>query len=108
MLSHKISCTTINTIRHIYIEFTNMLDTLLPVIDIVLYMHDLAKKAIISFWELIALYTNLANLHFKLKFTWDTPAIWVKNLVWAVLGTDEHSFFTKGFGVMVERSTSVC
>ncbi len=64
----------------------NMLETLLPVIDIVLYMHNLARKAIFSFWELIALYANLANLHFKLRFTWGTPAIWVKNLVWAVLG----------------------
>ncbi len=35
-----------------------MLETLLPVIDIVLYMHNLARKAIISFWELIALYKN--------------------------------------------------
>ncbi len=57
----------------------NMLETLLPVIDIVLY-------TIISFWELIALYKNWANIYFKLRFTWGTPAIWVKNLVWAVLG----------------------
>ncbi len=36
----------------------NMLETLLPVIDIVLYMHNVARKAIFSFWELIALYTK--------------------------------------------------
>ncbi len=31
----------------------NMLETLLPVIDIVLYMHNLAGKAIFSFCELM-------------------------------------------------------
>ncbi len=64
----------------------NMLETLLPVIDIVLYMHNLARKAILSFWKLIALYKNLANIHFKLRVTWGTSAIWVNNLEWAVLG----------------------
>ncbi len=64
----------------------NILETLLPVIDIVLYMHNLARKTIISFWELIALYKKIANLHFKLRFIWGTLAIWVTNLVWAVLG----------------------
>ncbi len=35
----------------------NMLETLLPVIDLVLlYMQNLAGKVILSFWELIALY----------------------------------------------------
>ncbi len=48
---------------------SHMLETLLPVIDIVLYMHNLASKAILSFWELIGLYKNLANLHFKLRLT---------------------------------------
>ncbi len=48
----------------------NMLETFLPVIDIVLYMHNLDRKAILSFSELIALYNNLTNLHFKLRFTW--------------------------------------
>ncbi len=40
----------------------NMLETLLPVIDIVQYMHNLARKVILSFWELIALYKNFANI----------------------------------------------
>ncbi len=37
---------------------SHMLETLLPMINIVLYMHNLARKVILSFWELIALYTN--------------------------------------------------
>ncbi len=53
----------------------NMLETLLPVIDIVSYMHNLARKAILSFWELIVLYKYLANLHLKLTFTWGTLAM---------------------------------
>ncbi len=44
----------------------NMLETLHPVIDIVLYMHNLDMKAILSFWELIVLYKHFANLHFKI------------------------------------------
>ncbi len=56
-----------------------MLETLLPVIDIMLYMHNLARKKILPFWELIVLYNNLANLHLKFSFTWGTSAIWIKN-----------------------------
>ncbi len=44
----------------------NMLKTILRVTDIVLYMHNLARKVILSFWQLIALYKNIANLQFKL------------------------------------------
>ncbi len=63
----------------------NMLETLLPVIDMVLYIHNFAMKAILSFWVLIALYKHFANLCFRLRFTWVTPAIWFKSMVWAAL-----------------------
>ncbi len=37
---------------------SHMLETLMPVIDIVLYMDNLARKPILPFRELIALYKN--------------------------------------------------
>ncbi len=50
-----------------------MLETLLPVFDIVLYMQNLTRKAILSFWEMIALYKNVANLHFKVGGIYKSP-----------------------------------
>ncbi len=50
---------TINNIRHIYIVITQQ------VRDMVLDMHNLARKAILSFWELIDLYKSVVNLYFK-------------------------------------------
>ncbi len=49
--------------------YSLMLETLLPMIDMVWYIHNLSKKAIISFLELIALYKNFINLDFRLRFT---------------------------------------
>ncbi len=38
-----------------YLYNLSSLETLLPVIDIVFYMHNFAREVILSFWELIAL-----------------------------------------------------
>ncbi len=43
---------------------SHMLETLLSVIDMVLYMHTLARKLIIPFWELIALYKKYSKSMF--------------------------------------------
>ncbi len=58
-----------------------MSELLLPLIGMALDVHTLARTVIPSFWELIALCKNLANLYLMLMWTWDTPAKWFPNLV---------------------------